>query len=125
MAQKAVEIGVGVLNGKKPSNPMMLLPSTLITRDNVGNYKGWSARAEPPTHPTTVHCHVPGAAKSLFDVFIGSEDDPGFPPSRRPSAGILTWQSASPGSQSRSPSSAGYRPTCWASGWPGRWNAKE
>ena len=29
-----------------------------------------------------------------------------------------------PGSQSRSPSSAGYRPTCWASGWPGRWNAK-
>ena len=43
MAQKAVEIGVGVLNGKKPSSPMMLLPSTLITRDNVGNYKGWSA----------------------------------------------------------------------------------
>lgn len=43
MAQKAVEIGVDVLNGKKPANQMILLPSTLITRDNVGSYKGWSA----------------------------------------------------------------------------------
>ena len=43
MAQKAVEIGAEVLNGKKPASQMILLPSTLVTRDNVGSYKGWSA----------------------------------------------------------------------------------
>ena len=31
------------MNGKKPAEPMILMPSTLITRDNVGDYKGWSA----------------------------------------------------------------------------------
>ena len=43
IAQKAVEIGQEIVNGKKPANPMTLLPSTLITRDNVKDYKGWSA----------------------------------------------------------------------------------
>jgi len=43
MAQKAVEIGVGIMNGKKPADPMVLMPSTLITRDNVASYKGWSS----------------------------------------------------------------------------------
>ncbi|MBR0568718.1 ABC transporter substrate-binding protein [Azoarcus sp. L1K30] len=43
MAQKAIEIGHGILNGKRPANPMVLMPSTLITRDNVGSYKGWSS----------------------------------------------------------------------------------
>ena len=43
MAQRAVEIGHGILNGKKPDNPMVLIPSELITRDNVAGYKGWSA----------------------------------------------------------------------------------
>ena len=43
IAQKAVEIGQDVLNGKKPAQPMTLLPSTLITRANVKDYKGWSA----------------------------------------------------------------------------------
>ena len=31
------------MNGKKPANPMILLPSTLVTRENVGSYKGWSS----------------------------------------------------------------------------------
>ena len=43
IAQKAVEVGYEIMNGKKPAEPMILLPSTLITRDNVGDYKGWSA----------------------------------------------------------------------------------
>ena len=40
IAQKAVEIAQDVLNGKPPAQPMVLLPSTLITRANVKDYKG-------------------------------------------------------------------------------------
>lgn len=43
MAQQAVVVGVDILNGKKPASPMILMPSNLITRDNVSGYKGWSA----------------------------------------------------------------------------------
>lgn len=43
MAQQAVLIGQDVLNGKRPANPMVLIPSALITRENVGSYKGWSS----------------------------------------------------------------------------------
>ena len=43
MAQKAVEIGYGVMNGTKPASPMVLMPSTLITRANIASYKGWSS----------------------------------------------------------------------------------
>jgi ribose transport system substrate-binding protein len=43
MAQQAVVIGNDLLNGKRPTDPMVLIPSTLVTRDNVAGYKGWSA----------------------------------------------------------------------------------
>jgi len=43
MAQKAVDIGVDLLNGKEPAQKVTLLPSKLVTRDNVGEYKGWQA----------------------------------------------------------------------------------
>ena len=43
MAQLAVQIGYDIINGKKPAEPMVLMESKLITRDNVGDYKGWSA----------------------------------------------------------------------------------
>lgn len=43
MAQKAVEIGAALLNGQKPEPSTILMPSTLVTRDNVGSYKGWSS----------------------------------------------------------------------------------
>jgi ribose transport system substrate-binding protein len=43
MAQQAVQIGNGIMNGKKPDNPMVLMPSTLVTKDNVADYKGWSS----------------------------------------------------------------------------------
>ncbi len=42
MAQKAVEIGNDIINGKKPEQPLTLIPVELITKDNVGQYKGWT-----------------------------------------------------------------------------------
>jgi ribose transport system substrate-binding protein len=44
MAQKALEVGNDIINGKKPADPMILMPSTLITRDNVNDYKGWASK---------------------------------------------------------------------------------
>jgi ribose transport system substrate-binding protein len=43
MAQTAVTVGYDIMNGKKPADPVILMPSTLVTRDNVGAYKGWSS----------------------------------------------------------------------------------
>lgn len=43
MAQKAVEIGNEILQGKKPAESILLLDSKLVTRDNVNDYKGWTA----------------------------------------------------------------------------------
>ena len=44
MAQKAVEVGADLLNGKKPANPTILLEPRLVTRDNIKDYKGWGAQ---------------------------------------------------------------------------------
>ncbi|MBD2519472.1 ABC transporter substrate-binding protein [Nostoc sp. FACHB-973] len=41
MAQKAVEVGNDVIQGKKLSNSQILVPVKLVTRDNLGSYKGW------------------------------------------------------------------------------------
>lgn len=43
MAQMGVDVGVKILNGEKPAKEMILMPSTLITRDNVNDYKGWTS----------------------------------------------------------------------------------
>ena len=40
---RAVQVGVGILQGQKPANPVELLPSKLVTRDNVGQYQGWTS----------------------------------------------------------------------------------
>ena len=42
MARRAVELGVQILNGEKPANPVELMDSKLITRENVGEYVGWN-----------------------------------------------------------------------------------
>jgi ribose transport system substrate-binding protein len=42
MAQKAVEAGYDVFQGKKPAEETILIPVKLITRDNVGEYTGWT-----------------------------------------------------------------------------------
>jgi ribose transport system substrate-binding protein len=43
MAQKAVEVGYEILQGKQPAQAVTLIPAELITRENVGQYKGWTA----------------------------------------------------------------------------------
>jgi ribose transport system substrate-binding protein len=43
MAQLAVKSGYDAMNGKKPEQLVTLMPSKLITRDNVAQYKGWTA----------------------------------------------------------------------------------
>jgi ribose transport system substrate-binding protein len=43
MARRAVQVGVGILGGQKPANPVELLPSKLVTRDNVGQHIGWTS----------------------------------------------------------------------------------
>ena len=43
MARRAVELGNQVLNGQTPAQTTVLLPPDLITRGNVGEYKGWSS----------------------------------------------------------------------------------
>ncbi len=42
MGKLAVDTGYNLMNGKKPENPMILMPSHLVTRDNVGSYQGWT-----------------------------------------------------------------------------------
>jgi ribose transport system substrate-binding protein len=39
----AVKIGIDLINGKKPDKVLTLVPSSLVTRENVNQYKGWNA----------------------------------------------------------------------------------
>lgn len=43
MAMRGVEIGYRLLNGIKPEQDPTLIPTPLVTRENVGQYKGWSS----------------------------------------------------------------------------------
>ena len=42
MGKLAVRTGVDIMDGKKPENPVVLLEPKLVTRDNVGQYPGWT-----------------------------------------------------------------------------------
>ena len=42
MGKLAVETGRDIMAGKKPENPMILMQPRLVTRDNVGEYPGWT-----------------------------------------------------------------------------------
>lgn len=42
MGKLGVETGNAIMNGNKPADPMILMPSQLITRENVGSYQGWT-----------------------------------------------------------------------------------
>jgi ribose transport system substrate-binding protein len=44
MAAKAVEVGFGILQGRAPATDPLLVPVTLITRENVASYKGWTSK---------------------------------------------------------------------------------
>jgi ribose transport system substrate-binding protein len=41
IAQTGIELGHQIIQGKTPAQTTVLIPSILITRDNVGQYKGW------------------------------------------------------------------------------------
>lgn len=41
MAEVAVEEGVKILNGKPPASRMMLMKPSLLTQENLAQYKGW------------------------------------------------------------------------------------
>lgn len=41
MAQKAVQIGNDIIQGKKPESPNILIPVKLVTRENLSSYQGW------------------------------------------------------------------------------------
>lgn len=43
IARAAVQIGIGLMHGQAPASRTVLLPPTLVTRANVGQYQGWSA----------------------------------------------------------------------------------
>ena len=42
MGKLAVQTRIDIKNGKNPENPMILMPSKLVTRDNVASYEGWT-----------------------------------------------------------------------------------
>lgn len=42
MASMAVEIGYQIMNGKRPADPTILIPTPPVTKDNVAAYKGWT-----------------------------------------------------------------------------------
>jgi ribose transport system substrate-binding protein len=41
MVRKAVEVAQGIVEGQSPAETTILIPSELVTRDNVDEYKGW------------------------------------------------------------------------------------
>lgn len=43
LAGAAVKAGIALLNGEKLSEPSILVAPKLVTRDNVGEYKGWNS----------------------------------------------------------------------------------
>ncbi len=40
----SAQTAMDLVNGKKPEKPVILIPSALVTRENVGDYKGWNAK---------------------------------------------------------------------------------
>ncbi len=42
MAKKAVSTGWDIMNQKLPADPMVLMPSKLVTRRNIKKYRGWT-----------------------------------------------------------------------------------
>ncbi|MBP0579847.1 ABC transporter substrate-binding protein [Labrys sp. LIt4] len=40
----SAQTAMDLVNGKKPEKPVILIPSSLVTRENVGDYKGWNAK---------------------------------------------------------------------------------
>lgn len=44
MAYRAVEVGIELVNGTGPAEAVTLIPTTIITKDDLGTYKGWTVK---------------------------------------------------------------------------------
>ncbi len=44
MAYRAVEVGIDLVNGKKPDEEPILIPTSVITKENLKDYKGWTVK---------------------------------------------------------------------------------
>lgn len=44
MGMRGVEVGYELLNGIAPAQDLILIPTPLVTRENVHQYRGWTAR---------------------------------------------------------------------------------
>ncbi|MDO8543876.1 MAG: ABC transporter substrate-binding protein [Opitutaceae bacterium] len=44
MAGKALEVGFELLQGRKPAQDPLLVSVSLVTRDNIAKYRGWSSQ---------------------------------------------------------------------------------
>jgi ribose transport system substrate-binding protein len=40
---RSLKVGYDLFQGKQPESKLILISPTLVTRDNVGEYKGWKA----------------------------------------------------------------------------------
>ncbi|MGJ4859874.1 ABC transporter substrate-binding protein [Labrys sp. La1] len=40
----SAQTAMDLVNGKKPEKPIILIPPALVTRENVGDYKGWNTK---------------------------------------------------------------------------------
>lgn len=43
MATMAIEIGYGIMQGRRPAHPVVLIPTPAITKANVATYRGWAS----------------------------------------------------------------------------------
>ena len=43
MAREATELTIGIMQGKEPTQPVKLLDTKLVTKDNAATFKGWDA----------------------------------------------------------------------------------
>ena len=44
MAKMAVEVGWDIMQGNPPAETTILIPVTLITKENVASFKGWTSK---------------------------------------------------------------------------------
>ncbi len=44
MAYRAVEVGIDLVAGTKPSEEPILIPTSIITKENLKDYKGWTVK---------------------------------------------------------------------------------
>ncbi len=44
MSAKAIDVGVAILKGTPPEDRVILIPTRLITKENVADYKGWTSQ---------------------------------------------------------------------------------